>query len=157
MMFIRWIGLLALFAGVLWVINRLAAQASGWVPHAVSHLTGTAVGGLLLAMGGMHYRRLGRQVVGVGRIGAQVFVAAALLVTLSQCVEALSAVIEYPTAGLMHTASGLATAVSLVILAVGLLAMVFAAVSGRQLPRWVLVVAAVLAAFILFALVFGLG
>ncbi len=156
-MFIRWTGLLALFAGTLWLINRLAAQADGWVPHAVSHLTGAVVGMVPLRIGLWHYQRAGRQVVGVGRIGVRLFIGGATLFTLGQLVETMSAVIEYPDAGIMHTASGVATMIGLLIALIGALMLMVTAVTGRRLPRWTFVLAIVGGAFILFAAVFGIG
>ena len=153
----RWIVVGALFSGLLWIANVLAAQIGGWIPHAVSHLTGSVVGAVLVGIVLSHYQRPVLQILRSGMLGARVFIAGAALFSYSQLVEALSAVIEYPKAGIIHAASGLATAVGLLILLVGALLMVFGAVAGRRLPSWALMLAVFGAAFVLFAAVFGLG
>jgi len=153
----RWIAVGALFIGLLWIANVLAAQVGGWIPHAVSHLTGSVVGAVLLGIVLSHYQRPVLQILRSGMPGARVLIVGAALFTFSQLVEALSAVIEYPKAGIIHTASGLVTAVGLLILLIGTLLMVFVAVAGRRLPRWALMLAVSGAACVLFAAVFGLG
>ncbi len=155
--FIRWVALLILLFSLLWAINRVAAQAGGWIPHLVSHLTAAAIGMVPLSIGVWHYRRAGPQLAVIGRRGVQLWITGAALFTVSQVVEAASAVIEYPNAGIIHTTSGLATMIGLLILVLGALMLLLVAVAGRQLPKWALGLGIVAAAFILYATAFGLG
>ena len=154
---IRWIALVTLSAAAFWMANRLAAQAGNCVPHAVSHLTAVVLGALLLVGALRLYRRPILLPSGVDSVGQRVVIAGLAVFTLSQMIEALSAVIEYPDAGIVHNASGLTTALGLLILFIGVVRMVFAVAAVRILPRWALFLALLLAAFVLFAAVFGLG
>ncbi len=155
--FIRWIALLVVLFSLLWVINNVAAQAGGWIPHAASHLTAAFVGMVFVSIGLWHYRRAGRQLAISGGRAVQVCLAGAGLFTVSQVVEAASAVIEYPNAGIIHTTSGLTSMIGLLILALGALMLLLAAVIGRQLPRWSVGLGILAAGFILYAAAFGLG
>ncbi len=154
--FIRWVALLTMIVSAWWIINRLAHQASGWVPHLVTHLTTAGMGMLLVSVALRHYQRLGHQVVRINRIGVRLLIMGATLFTLAQLVEALSAIIEYREAGIMHNGSSLAATIGLLILFIGALIIVFAAVVGRRLPSWELTLAVLGIAFVLFVFIFPL-
>ncbi len=157
---LRWLVVGLLVIGTLWLLNRLAAQAGAWLPHAVSHLSASIVGALLwLGAVKLPYRH---ELASsrVGQLGEQVFLTGTALFTLSQVVEALSAIIEYPNAGLLHTTTSFTTILGLLILLLGVVLLVWTAVARRVPPRWGLPLVALLAAFglfVLFAAVFGLG
>lgn len=135
---IRWSSFLAittLTIAALWVLNVLAPSNPGWAPHAISHLT-AGVGGMLVMVWVFGLRRLqAERFARAGRIGPQMLLAGAAWFAISQLVEALSAVIEYPNAGIIHTGSGLATMLGLLSMLMGAAVIVGSAVAGRSPGR----------------------
>lgn len=133
-----WLGWMAAMAVVLvaalWLANGAAARVGGWVPHMASHLTAALVGATLTAAAVVVRRRL--QVSHfqwwAGRVGASVLVAALSWFTASQLVESLSAVIEYPNDGILHTASSQSTMLSTLVAMSVLVLTVFANIRGAN-------------------------
>jgi len=118
----------------LWLANGVAARVGGWAPHMASHLSAAVVGATLVAAAVVVHRRLqvSRFQWWAGRVGALVFVAALAWFTASQLVESLSAVIEYPDAGVLHTASGLAAMLGALVAMSVLVLTAFANIRGTN-------------------------
>lgn len=117
----------------LWLANGLAARMGGWVPHLASHLSAAVVGATLTATAVVVRRlQVSRFQWWAGRVGASVLVAALCWFTASQLVESLSAVIEYPNAGVLHTASGLATMLGALVAMSILVLTAFANIRGAN-------------------------
>lgn len=117
----------------LWLANGVAARVGGWVPHMASHLSAAVVGATLVAAAVVVRRlQVSRFQWWAGRVGALVFVAALAWFTASQLVESLSAVIEYPNAGVLHTASSLAAMLGALVAMSVLVLTAFAHIRGTN-------------------------
>ncbi len=121
--------------GALWILNVVAPSEPGWAPHAISHLTAGIVG-IVVMVWAVGLRRLqAAYFPQVGRVGPLMLVAGSAWFAISQMVETLSAVIEYPNAGIIHSASGLSTMLGLVIMLVGVAVIALAVILGRKPAR----------------------
>ena len=160
----RLVGLAAVGVGViaaLWIANMAADRVGGWVPHAASHLSAAIVAAMLTATAvgvrGLWAAHFSRR----GRIGPLMFVAGSTWFAVSQLVESLSAVIEYPNSGIIHGASGVASMLGMLIAMAGLLLTVFASVTGGKPPSKAMLVLMTLGAFVfsifISVVVFGVG
>ncbi len=128
------VAMAVVLVAALWLANGVAARMGGWAPHMASHLTAAVVGVTLIAAAVVVHRRLqvSRFQWWAGRVGASVLVAALSWFTASQLVESLSAVIEYPNAGVLHTASGLATMLGALVAMSVLVLTAFAHIRGAN-------------------------
>ncbi len=138
----------------LWLANGVADRMGGWVPHMASHLSAAVVGAALTAAAVVVRRlQVSRFQWWAGRVGALVFVAALSWFTASQLVESLSAVIEYPNAGVLHTASGLATMLGALVAMSVLVLTAFANIRGANASfRSPLALFSIVGATIVFAI-----
>ncbi len=160
----RSVGLAAVGFGVivaLWIANMMADRVGGWAPHAASHLSAAIVAAMLTAtavgLRGLQRAHFSRG----GRLGPLMFVAGSAWFVASQLVESLSAVIEYPNSGIVHSASGMASMLGMLIALAGLLLTVFASVTGGKPPSKAMLVLMTLGAFVfsifISVVVFGVG
>lgn len=150
--FARWGGLMALLAGVLWVVNaRATAGLAGWIGHAGGHLAVGLPAGLL-ALGGARLRGMapGRG----GRLGA----AGALAVLAGGTLFAVAALLEaaggHPRLARLHDPAASASGAILLLLVLGIVLLCAAAARARLLPRWG-VALAVIGAIVLLAAASG--
>lgn len=153
---LRWIVLVTFVASMLWLGNRIAEQAGGWVPHAVSHLSAATLGALFWVGAYRVQQRRGQPVSWTeGYAGGRIVVTGSVVFTLAQLVESMSAIIEYPDAGVIHSVSGLVTVLGLVMALAGVGVVAFVSMTGRRISRWVFVLVLLVMAFILVMMVFG--
>ena len=154
---IRWGIVAILLVATLSFGNLVASQVEGWAGHALSHL---AVGVPAAVIAVIAVRLGGRQTTGLGGAGKAawlVLIAGLVLLAITQVVEAIAAFVEYPDNGIIHDSASQASALSGVVLVVGIVLLAFAALRARMLPRWGLPVIIVAAAFFLFAAMGGLS
>ncbi len=152
---IRWSVVAVLLVGTLWLGNIVANQVEGWAGHALSHL----VVGVPAAVFAVIFVRLrGQEATGLGLMGKAgwlVLIAGLAFFAVTQLVEAVAAFVEYPDDGIIHDSASQASALSLVVLLVGIALLAFAGIRARMLPRWGLPVIILAAAFFLFATMGG--
>ena len=138
---VRWTVALVILIVIVIVANAVAS--SGWVAHAVTHLSVAGVAGFLHRgplLKGKQWWKI-RPVAVVGGLG---------FMSLAQLVEALSAYTERAGAGILHDASGVASVLALGVIFVGVVHWVMTGVWGQRSPRWVVHVATIVA-IIVFA------
>ncbi len=152
--FIRWgvpAAMVVLLVAALWMANGVAAQMGGWVPHMASHLTAAVVGAALTVVAVVLSRlQVSRFLRGAGRVGPSVFLAGLAWFTASQLVESLSAVTEYPDAGVLHTASGMASMLGLLAAVTGLVLAAFAGMGGENVSLRAPLTVSIVGASLLF-------
>ncbi len=154
---IRWGIAAALVVLGLWLGQLVASGVGGWAGHALSHLV-VGVPAAAFAVTSVRLRR--RQATGFGRTGAAgwlVFIAGLAFLAITQVVEAVSAFVEYPEAGILHESASQASALSLVVLLVGVVLLALAGIRARALPRWGLPVVILAGLIFLVAALGGLS
>jgi hypothetical protein len=116
-----------------------------------SHLTAAVVGAALTVVAVVLLRlQVSRFSWGAGRVGPLVFVAGLAWFTASQLVESLSAVTEYPNAGVLHTASGMSSMLGLLAAVTGLVLAAFAGMRGKNVSLGAPLSLSIIGASILF-------
>lgn len=154
----RWRSMAALaiaVVGALWIVNLLAARTGGWTPHAVSHLSGSIVGALLAA-GVAKLRRL--QTIRwshMGDVAPVALLAGLAWFATSQLVEALSAIVEYPESGSIHTVSGVSTMFGMVVALAAAIFLATAAIIRRKLPAWTILLLLIAGVLLVVGLMVG--
>lgn len=154
--FVR-LGLLAVLVVLIaWAANSLAERAGGWVPHAVSHLTAGLIALLITVRAVILRRRRGVSMAWAGNAGPLVLIVGLALFTLSQLIESLSAVIEYPESGILHDVTSQTTMLGLLVTFVGAALIAYMATRAKKLTRWTLGLVILSSLFLVFSATCGL-
>ena len=145
------VAMVVLLGAALWIANGVAARMGGWVPHMASHLTAAVVGTALTVVAVVLLRlQVSRFLWGAGRVGPLVFVAGLAWFTASQLVESLSAVTEYPNAGVLHTVSSMSSMLGLLAAVTGLVLAAFAGMRSKKVSFGAPLSLSIIGASILF-------
>lgn len=148
-------GALALLVVLMAIGSYLAPDRPGWAGHLTSHVAGGLPIMLLLAAAVRWWPppravRLGRPARWTVLGGLGIFAA-------GQVVEAVSAPVEYPRSGTLHTSGGLLTDLGLLVVVLGASLALVAAIRDGALPVWTAVIFIPVGLFIVWALFVGIG
>jgi hypothetical protein len=127
----------------------------GWAGHLISHVAGGLPIVLLLAAALRWWPP--PRAVRPGRPARWTVLGGLGMLAAGQVVEAVSAPLEYPNSGTLHTTGGLVTGLGLLILVLGASLALVAAIRERALPVWTALILIPVGLFLVWALFVGIG
>ena len=147
------VGALALLVMLMAVGSYLEPDRPGWAGHLMSHVAG-GLPILLLLAAALRWWPPPRA-VRPGRPARWTVLGGLGILAAGQVVEAVSAPVEYPRSGTLHTTGGLLTGVGLLVLVLGASLALVAAIRDRSLPAWTAVILIPVGLLIVWMLFFG--
>jgi len=143
-MWVRLTGAVVALVAVLAILIFASNQTeSGWVRHALAHLSGASIGGFFLVLGRWEVREPLR-IRWKRQIGPPTAIVGLAIFTGAQLVESVSAWTERAGSGALHDGSGFIGAFALAIIPIAVLLWIFEAVLKKRASPWSLVIVAVI-------------